>query len=268
MLLNILKRVVDHRRTGTSLYELIGTATRNRPQTQHHLQRISPDLIAAAFSRLASTMVKQGPRPLVICGPSGSGKSTLLKKLFKEFPDTFGFSVSHTTRKPRPGEENAVHYHFVSVEEMQAAIENGEFIETAVFSGNMYGTSKQAVENVQHQGKVCVLDIEIEGVKQVRNSDRLNPLLVFINPPSVAELERRLRGRQTETEESLQKRLNTARVEIEYGTTTGNFDVVIHNNNLKQAYADLRDFIVRELETQQGQDNFFISSIITGYKEL
>lgn len=205
-----------------------------------------------AFSQL-SGMVKQGPRPLVICGPSGSGKSTLLKKLFKEFPETFGFSVSHTTRKPRPGEEDGVHYHFVSVEEMQAAIENGEFIETAVFSGNMYGTSKQAVENVQQQGKVCVLDIEIEGVKQVRNSDRLNPLLVFVNPPSIAELERRLRGRQTETEESLQKRLNTARVEIEYGSTPGNFDIVVHNSNLKQAYAALRDFIVRELETQQNQ---------------
>lgn len=85
-------------------------------------------------------MVKQGPRPLVICGPSGSGKSTLLKRLFKEFPHTFGFSVSHTTRKPRDGEENGVHYHFVTVEDMQAGIENGEFIETAVFSGNMYGT--------------------------------------------------------------------------------------------------------------------------------
>lgn len=148
-------------------------------------------------------------------------------------------SVSHTTRKPRPGEENGIHYHFVSVEEMQAAIEKGEFIETAVFSGNMYGTryairvsyglllatlliiwfsnSKKAVENVQHNGKVCVLDIEIEGVKQIRNSERLNPLLVFVNPPSIEELERRLRGRQTETEESLQKRLNTARIEIEYG---------------------------------------------------
>lgn len=85
-------------------------------------------------------MAKQGPRPLVICGPSGSGKSTLLKKLFKEFPHTFGFSVSHTTRSPRPGEENGVHYHFVTVEAMKAAIDNDEFIETAVFSGNMYGT--------------------------------------------------------------------------------------------------------------------------------
>jgi guanylate kinase len=71
---------------------------------------------------------------------SGSGKSTLLKRLFKEFPQTFGFSVSHTTRKPRDGEQHGVHYNFVSVEEMQAGIENGDFIETAVFSGNMYGT--------------------------------------------------------------------------------------------------------------------------------
>lgn len=85
-------------------------------------------------------MVKRGPRPLVICGPSGSGKSTLLKRLFKEFPQTFGFSVSHTTRKPRPGEEDGVHYFFVSVENMQKGIERGDFIETAVFSGNMYGT--------------------------------------------------------------------------------------------------------------------------------
>ncbi|XP_053668995.1 guanylate kinase [Anopheles marshallii] len=234
-----------------------------RPQHQNNLQ-----YLVKAFSSLNGKMVKQGPRPLVICGPSGSGKSTLLKKLFKEFPDTFGFSVSHTTRKPRPGEENGIHYHFVSVEEMQSAIEKGEFIETAVFSGNMYGTSKKAVENVQHQGKVCVLDIEIEGVKQIRNSDRLNPLLVFVNPPSIEELERRLRGRQTETEESLQKRLNTARKEIEYGTEPGNFDVVVQNNNLKQAYEDLRNFIVRELETQQGQDVFLVTSLVSNYKSL
>lgn len=85
-------------------------------------------------------MVKQGPRPLVICGPSGSGKSTLLKKLRKELPETFALCVSHTTRKPRPGETDGIEYHFVSIDEMQAAIERGEFLETATFSGNMYGT--------------------------------------------------------------------------------------------------------------------------------
>lgn len=85
-------------------------------------------------------MVQKGPRPLVICGPSGSGKSTLLKRLLKEFPDMFGFSVSHTTRSPRPGEKDGVHYHFTTKEKMLAAIENGEFIESATFSGNTYGT--------------------------------------------------------------------------------------------------------------------------------
>lgn len=85
-------------------------------------------------------MVQKGPRPLVLCGPSGSGKSTLLKRLLKEFPDKFGFSVSHTTRSPRPGEKDGVHYHFTNKADMMAAVERGEFIETATFSGNMYGT--------------------------------------------------------------------------------------------------------------------------------
>lgn len=94
-----------------------------------------------------------------------------------------------------------------------------------------------------------MLDIEIEGVKQVRNS-HLNPILVFIEPPSIEELEQRLRNRNTETEDSLMKRLNTAKIELDYGTTPGNFDVVIHNHNLKKAYIELRDFILKELETQ------------------
>lgn len=85
-------------------------------------------------------MASPGIQPLVICGPSGSGKSTLLKRLFKEFPKTFGFSVSHTTRKPRHGEEDGIHYNFVSLDEMKAEIDAGEFIETAIFSGNVYGT--------------------------------------------------------------------------------------------------------------------------------
>lgn len=105
------------------------------------------------------------------------------------------------------------------------------------------------MENVQKHGKVCVLDIEIEGVKQVRNS-HLNPILVFIEPPSIQELEQRLRKRNTETEESLAKRLNTAKIELEYGKAPGNFDIVIHNHNLKKAYVELRDFILKELETQ------------------
>ncbi|XP_034830851.1 guanylate kinase isoform X1 [Maniola hyperantus] len=191
-------------------------------------------------------MVQKGPRPLVLCGPSGSGKSTLLKRLLKEFPDKFGFSVSHTTRGPRPGEKNGVHYHFTTKEDMEAAIERGEFIETATFSGNMYGTSKRAVEDVRRTGKVCILDIEIEGVKQIKRTD-LDPLLVFVMPPSIEELERRLRGRNTEDEDALTKRLETARQEIVYGREPGNFHIIIVNAKLTKAYSELRDFIFQNI---------------------
>lgn len=102
---------------------------------------------------------------------------------------------------------------------------------------------------MQQHGKVCVLDIEIEGVKQVKNS-HLNAIFVFINPPSIEELEKRLRSRNTESEASLQKRLNTAKQELEYGLAPGNFDVIIHNHNLKQAYNEFRDFVLNQLEMQ------------------
>ncbi|XP_039305038.1 guanylate kinase isoform X2 [Solenopsis invicta] len=190
-----------------------------------------------------SSMIHKGPRPLVLCGPSGTGKSTLIKRLFDEFPNTFKFSVSHTTRMPRPGEEDGIHYHFTNTEKMQEQIKNSEFIETAIFSGNLYGTSKQAVEEVQRLGKVCVLDIDIQGVKQIKRTD-LNPLYIFIKPPSIVELERRLKARNTETEESLEHRLSIAKSELEYGETPGNVDVVIVNDDLEKAYEILRNFIL------------------------
>ncbi|XP_006614004.1 guanylate kinase isoform X2 [Apis dorsata] len=192
-------------------------------------------------------MLHKGPRPLVLCGPSGSGKSTLIKKLFEEFPDTFGYSVSHTTRAPRPGEEDGKHYHFTTKEKMQKQIEQDEFIETAIFSGNMYGTSKRAVEEVQQMGKVCVLDIEIQGVEQVKRSS-LDPLYIFIKPPSIEELEKRLRARKTETEDVLKQRLSIAKVEMEYGEKTGNFDIVIENDNFSKAYNILKEFVMSNLK--------------------
>lgn len=192
-------------------------------------------------------MLHKGPRPLVLCGPSGSGKSTLIKKLFEEFPDTFGYSVSHTTRAPRPGEEDGKHYHFTTKEKMQKQIEQDEFIETAIFSGNMYGTSKCAVEKVQQMGKICVLDIEIQGVEQVKRSS-LDPLYIFIKPPSIEELEKRLRARKTETEDVLKQRLSIAKVEMEYGEKTGNFDIVIENDNFSKAYNILREFVMSNLK--------------------
>ncbi|XP_034192960.1 guanylate kinase isoform X2 [Osmia lignaria lignaria] len=192
-------------------------------------------------------MLHKGPRPLVLCGPSGSGKSTLIKKLFGEFPDTFGFSVSHTTRAPRPGEKDGKHYYFTTKENMQKQIEQGEFLENAIYSGNLYGTSKRAVEDVQEEGKVCILDIEMEGVKQVKRSS-LNPLYVFIKPPSLEVLEKRLRDRNTETEESLRHRLSVARSEMEFGEKPGNFDLVVVNDDVSKAYEKLKEFVFSNLK--------------------
>lgn len=208
----------------------------------------------ATTKRMSQTIL--GPRPLVLCGPSGSGKSTLLKRLFAEFPDKFGFSVSHTTRRPREGEQDGVHYYFVSRQDMEAAIGNDEFIETAEFTGNMYGTSKQAVREIQNQGRVCILDIEQKGVEQIRRTD-LNPILIFNNPPTIDELERRLRSRGSETEESLRKRLNAAEVEISYGLTPGNFHKIINNVDIDVAYEEFRNFVVDELKKQEAQGVHF-----------
>ncbi|XP_036453227.1 guanylate kinase isoform X3 [Colossoma macropomum] len=192
-----------------------------------------------------------GPRPVVLSGPSGAGKSTLLKMLMKEFEGVFGFSVSHTTRKPRPGEVNGKDYHYVSREVMQAGISNGEFIEHAEFSGNLYGTSKAAVQEVQARNLICILDIEMQGVKSIKKTD-LNPIYISIQPPSMDILEKRLRDRKTESEESLQKRLHAASVDLEISKEPGLFDVVIVNDSLDDAYIELKGALIEEIQTVQG----------------
>ncbi|XP_067326498.1 guanylate kinase isoform X2 [Anolis sagrei] len=192
-----------------------------------------------------------GPRPVVLSGPSGAGKSTLLKKLLKDYENVFGFSVSHTTRNPRPGEVNGKDYHFVTREEMQKEIDAGGFIENAEFSGNMYGTSKAAIQAVQAQNQICILDIDMQGVKNIKKTD-LNPIYISVQPPSIDVLEKRLRDRQTETEESLQKRLTAARVDMELSKEPGLFDLVIVNNDLEAAYSELKSILADEIQKAQG----------------
>ncbi|KAK2822524.1 hypothetical protein Q5P01_022589 [Channa striata] len=196
------------------------------------------------FSRLFSAMA--GPRPVVFSGPSGAGKSTLLKKLIKEYDSVFGFSVSHTTRNPRPGEENGKDYHYVTREVMQAGINNGKFVEYAEFSGNLYGTSKAAVQDVQAKNLICLLDIDMQGVRNIKKTD-LNPIYISIQPPSMAVLEKRLRDRKTETEESIQKRLKTAKAEMEFSKEPGVFDAVIVNDVLDDAYDHLKKSLLEEI---------------------
>jgi len=186
----------------------------------------------------ASAAASDGICPIVFAGPSGVGKGTLVKKIMDAYPSLFGFSVSHTTRAPRPGEENGVHYHFVEKDAMEAAIARDEFIEHAAVHTNFYGTSIAAVETVRSQGKVCILDIDIQGVQNVKKSSLVCKYL-FVAPPSVADLEARLRGRGTETEEKIQVRLANALGELEFGQAEGNFDAIIVNDNLEKAYSDI-----------------------------
>lgn len=181
-------------------------------------------------------------RPLVLFGPSGCGKSTLKNRLLKDYPDKFGFSVSHTTRTPRPGETDGKEYYFTSRDAMQQSIDRGEFIESAVYNQNLYGTSKRAVQDVLDAGKVCLLDIDMQGVISLKNTD-MDCYYIFVKTPSLKELKRRLRARGTETEGSISRRLHIAMQELAYAEQPGNFHSVIINDDLEEAYTDFKNKI-------------------------
>ncbi|KAJ1338661.1 guanylate kinase [Microdochium nivale] len=181
-------------------------------------------------------------RPVVISGPSGVGKGTLFKMLFAAHPDVFTLSVSHTTRAPRGGEADGTDYHFVSMSDFEDLIARDAFVEHAKFGSNRYGTSKQTIADQTSKGKVVVLDIEMEGVKQIKKSG-MDCRFVFVAPPAFEDLERRLRGRGTETDESIEKRLTQAKLELEYAQTPGVHDRVIVNDDLGKAYQELEDYV-------------------------
>jgi len=167
------------------------------------------------------------------------------------------FSVSHTTRKPRPGEQDGVHYNYVSRPDFEALIDKGGFIEYAQFGDNLYGTSFEAVSRVAREGKTCLLDIEMEGVKQMRAS-HLRARYLFVAPPSFEELERRLRGRATDGEAEIVKRLDRAREEMEFAKTEGVHDKVVVNDDLEKAYREVEAFCLgekkEETEEQEKQE--------------
>jgi len=189
-------------------------------------------------------------KTVVICGPSGTGKTTMINKLMSDYPNIFEFSISHTTRKPRVGELNGVNYYFVSKEEFSSGAKRGDFIESAEFSGNMYATSKQAIKEIQDKGKICILDLEMNGVKQIKRTKNIDPLYIFIKPPSIAELESRLIGRKTETEESLTKRLKAAKSDLNNRSITDMFDTVIINDEVDEATNQLAKFIFKDIDIE------------------
>ncbi|MES9997488.1 guanylate kinase [Desulfovibrio aminophilus] len=172
---------------------------------------------------------------LVLSAPSGAGKSTLVRKLLREFPG-IGYSVSYTTRTPRGAERDGVDYHFVDRDRFLTMREAGEFAEWAEVHGNFYGTAKTPVLTLLDQGRDVLFDIDVQGAAQLRTAFP-EAVLVFILPPSRAELERRLRGRGTDAPEVVAKRLKNARAEI---AAAESFEFLILNDDLGRACDELR----------------------------
>ena len=171
----------------------------------------------------------------VITGPSGAGKGTVLKKVIQSL-DGLYFSVSATTRKPREGEVDGVHYHFLTRERFEELIEKDRFLEYAQYAGNYYGTPLDPVEEHLEQGHDVILEIELQGALQVKK--RLpKAVLVFIAPPSFEELESRLRGRGTETDEVIRNRLAIARQEC---ANMDEFRFIVVNDEVDDAADRLR----------------------------
>jgi len=182
-------------------------------------------------------MNKRG-KLLVLSGPSGCGKGTVLRALMAGRED-MAFSVSATTRAPRPGEVDGREYYFVSRERFMEMVEQGELLEHAEFVGNCYGTPKAPVLQQLEAGQHVLLDIEVQGAAQVKKA-MPEAVLVFLAPPSLEELERRLRGRGTETEEKIRQRLKTAEYEM---TLAGEYDYTVVNDEVARAAAEVAEIL-------------------------
>jgi guanylate kinase len=179
--------------------------------------------------------------PIVVAAPSGAGKTTVCRRLVEGDPN-LAFSVSHTTRPRRPGEREGVDYHFVSRAEFERLVAGGAFLESAEYSGNLYGTSWGAIEGPLRAGRDVLLEIEVQGARQVRA--RLSEaVLVFLIPPSLAVLEERLRSRGTDGPDEIARRLVIARGEL---AALDLFDYAIVNDALEDAVAQLRGIVAAE----------------------
>lgn len=168
---------------------------------------------------------------IILSGPSGCGKSTIIKRIMKQRPDlNLGFSVSATSRDPRPGETDGKEYYFISPEEFRKKIDNDELVEwEEVYSGTYYGTLKSEVKRLVDNGHTVVLDVDVKGGMNIKKIYGEKALSIFVLPPSIEILEERLRGRATETEENIRKRLDKAELEI---SLSPNYDICIVNDNV------------------------------------
>ncbi len=185
---------------------------------------------------------------LIVSAPSGSGKSTIVQWLMNEHPELkLYFSISCTSRPPRGSEQNGVEYFFLTPEEFKEKIQNNEFLEyEEVYENRFYGTLKQQVENQRSQGQNVVFDVDVKGGVNIKKFYGDEALSLFIQPPSVAELRRRLEGRGTDTQEAIEQRLAKAEYEM---TFAPQFDHVVVNDDLDQAKQDALNIISRFLKS-------------------
>lgn len=205
---------------------------------------------------------------IVISGFSGAGKGTLMKRLMECY-DNYALSISMTTRAPRPGEVNGVHYFFVDKAEFEKTIEENGLIEYASYCGNYYGTPRAYVENCLSQGKDVILEIEIQGACKIREKYP-DAVLVFVTPPDGAELEKRLSGRGTETEEVIRTRLKRA---IEEAEGIENYDYIVVNDELDRCMEDIHAIVraagcrMKESVSRIENISHELSSYLKGEKE-
>ena len=188
---------------------------------------------------------------IIISGPSGVGKGTVRRRIMEDDSLNLSYSVSMTTRAPRNKEVDGVDYFFVSNEEFDRNLQNDNFLEWANFVGNRYGTPKDYVEKLREEGKNVILEIEIEGAQQVLSKCQGNDVIsIFLMPPSIEQLEARIRGRKSESEEIIQERLAKARREMSSPALKYQYHYIVYNDRVERASDEIKNIIKSKLNAK------------------
>ncbi|AOP31868.1 guanylate kinase [Volepox virus] len=177
-------------------------------------------------------------KSIILSGPSGSGKTAMARRLLKDYGNIFGFVVSHTTRFPRPMEREGVDYYYVNREAIWKGIAAGNFLEHTEFLGNIYGTSKTSVNTASINNHVCVMDLNINGVRKLKTT-YLMPYSIYIRPTSIKMVETKLRRRNTEADDEIHRRVMLAKTDMDEAEEAGLFDTIIIEDDVNLAYSRL-----------------------------